>query len=201
MSIRRTVLALLGAFTLAGTLAGCPGEPAQEFPHAVLTPTPAKELAAVTLTGMDGQPFDIASLKGKWVWLYFGFTHCPDVCPAAMDYMAAEYKALKDPSRVVPLFVSVDPQRDDPAALKRYAQYYGDAFFGATGEKEAIDALAKSVGAGYVIDKPSKPGGDYNVSHTNLVFVLDPQGRFTAGYVPVPETGDMARDFDALPPT
>ena len=201
MSFCRSVLALVGAACLTGLLAGCPGQPAEQFPHAVLTPAPAKELAAVKLTGMDGQPFTVEDLKGKWVWLYFGFTHCPDVCPAAMDYMAAEYKLLKDPSRVVPLFVSVDPKRDDPAALKRYAQYYGDAFVGATGDKEAIDALTKSVGAGYVIDKPSKPGGDYNVSHTNLVFVLDPQGRFTAGYVPVPESGEMASDFNALPPS
>ena len=200
MSIRR-LAALFGAVALASQLAGCPSEPAKTFPHAVLTPAPAKDLAAVQLTGEDGQPFKVSDLKGKWVWLYFGFTHCPDVCPAAMDYMAAEYKLLKDPSRVVPLFVSVDPKRDDPAALKRYAQYYGDAFVGATGDKEAIDALTKSVGAGYVIDKPSKPGGDYNVSHTNLVFVLDPQGRFTAGYVPVPESGEMASDFNALPPS
>jgi protein SCO1 len=198
MSIRRFSLM---ALALASLLAGCPAERAKPFPHAVLTPAPEKELAAVTLRGEDGKPFQLSALRGKWVWLYFGFTHCPDVCPAAMDYMAQEYRALAKKDRVVPVFVSVDPKRDDAAALKRYADYYGPAFVALSGEKEALDALAKSVGAGYVIDKPAQPGGDYNISHTNLVFVLDPQGRFAAGYVPVPQAGDMAKDFDALPPS
>ena len=112
MSIRRLAAVTFGALALASQLAGCPSEPAKAFPHAVLTPAPAKELAAVPLTGEDGQPFKVSDLKGKWVWLYFGFTHCPDVCPAAMDYMAQEYNALKHKDRVVPLFVSVDPNRD-----------------------------------------------------------------------------------------
>ncbi|MNS68832.1 hypothetical protein D3C72_1021240 [compost metagenome] len=201
MSIRRFTAALFGAAALATLLAGCPSESARTFPHAVLTPAPAKELAAVSLTGEDGKPFTIADLKGKWVWLYFGFTHCPDVCPAAMDYMAQEYNALKHKDRVVPLFVSVDPNRDTPAELKRYTDYYGPAFTGATGAKADLDALTKSVGAGYVIDKPKPGSTDYNVSHTNLVFVLDPEGRFIAGYVPAPTKGEMAADFDALPPS
>jgi protein SCO1/2 len=197
MSFRRSALSLLAALAIAGPLAGCAGEPAKPFPHAIMTPAP-KDLAAVTFTGDDGKPLSLDRFKGQWVWLYFGFTNCPDVCPAAMDYMAQEYKLLGKKDHVVPLFVSVDPARDDVKALKKYVQYYGDAFVGATADKPTLDAFAKEFGAGYVIDKPVKPGGHYNISHTNLVFVLDPQGRFVAAYVPSPTEGEMAKDFDKL---
>ena len=188
---------VFAAFVALGALTGCPagGKP---YAHAVVTPSPGKDVPETGLTGMDGKPFKLSDLKGKYVWLYFGFTHCPDVCPVAMEYMAAEYKRLKHPDQVVPVFVSVDPKRDTPAVLKTYAAYYGPEFRAATGSKAAIDELTKGVGAGYVIDPPKKPGGDYNVSHTNLVFVLDPEGRFIAGYAASPEAGKMAEDFDTL---
>lgn len=198
MAMQRALGKLFGSLVLAGALAGCPagGKP---YAHAVLTPSPATAVPATpALVRMDGKPFRLADFKGKWVWLYFGFTHCPDVCPVAMDYMAAEHKRLAKPDAVVPVFVSVDPKRDTPAVLAKYVAYYGPEFVGATGDKAAIDALAHTMGAGYTIDPPAKPGGEYTVSHTNLIFVLDPEGRFIAGYAASPEAGDMAKDFDAL---
>lgn len=195
MSFRRSLFALFAACALVG----CAGEPAKPYPHAVLTPAPAKDIASGRLIGSDGKPLSLDDLAGKWVWLYFGFTNCPDVCPIAMDYMAQEYKLLADKGRVVPVFISVDPARDDARALKKYTQYYGDAFLGASGEPATLEAFAKQFGAGYTIDKAAKPGDNYNISHTNLVFVLDPQGRFAAAYVPSPTAGEMAADFNALP--
>lgn len=210
MSRSRLITGLLAAMC-AGALAGCPQTPAKPFPHAIMTPSP-KPMPATTLVDGAGQPFTLASLQGKWVWLYFGFANCPDVCPAAMDFMAAEYKRLKAPEQVQAVFVSVDPKRDTPDKLKPFATYYHPSFIGLTGDKAAIDALAKSVGAGYVIDPPATPGGsrleggadraggeyDYNVSHSNLVFVVDPAGHYVATYVPGANPGDMAADFDAL---
>jgi protein SCO1/2 len=198
MAMQRAFGGFLAALALAGTLAGCPAGQ-KPYAHAVLTPSPMTLPNTPVLTDMNGKPFKLDDLKGKWVWLYFGFTHCPDVCPVAMDYMAAEHKRLAKPGDVVPVFISVDPKRDDAATLKKYVTYYGPEFVGATGNKTSIDAVTKTVGAGYVLEPPSKPGGDYNVSHTNLIFVLDPEGRFVAGYAASPEAGDMAKDFDALP--
>jgi protein SCO1/2 len=197
MTVRRAFASLFAAAVVAGSLAGCPSG-AKPYPHAVVTPSPPKDVPAAKLVRTDGKPFQLADLKGKWVWLYFGYTHCPDVCPAAMDYMAGEHQRLAHPDQVVPVFLSVDPKRDTPAELKKYVAYYGPEFVGVSGAKADIDALAHAVGAGYVIDQPSKPGGAYNVSHTNLIFVLDPQGRFIAGYVATPQAGEMAKDFDAL---
>jgi protein SCO1/2 len=113
-----------------------------------------------------------------------------------MDYMASEYKRLARPEAVAPVFVSVDPNRDDAKALKTYTAYYGPEFIGVSGDKATLDAMTHAVGAGYVIEPPQKPNGDYNVSHTNLIFVLDPDGRLVAGYVPDSQPGQMAKDFD-----
>ncbi len=166
------------------------------FPHAIMTPQPAKTLPDLTLTDGTGSENKLSNLNGKWIWLYFGFTHCPDVCPVAMDAMVGQYKKLKQADQVLPVFVSVDPKRDANRALKTFTTYYHPAFLGLTGKREAIDELTRAVGAAYVIDTPAKPGGDYNVSHSNLVFVLDPQGRHVATYTP--EEKALADDFNAL---
>ena len=185
------------ACALAMSMAACAQQTPKPFPHAIITPSP-KPLVAVSLTRMDGKPLDLNAFKGKWVWLYFGYTNCPDVCPAAMSYMADEYKKLAHPEQVQGVFVSVDPGRDTLKRLTSFVTYYNPKFVGVTGNKAAIDAIAKEVGAGYVIDKPAQAGGGYNVSHTNLVYVLDPQGRFVATYVPGADPGAMAKDFDVL---
>lgn len=179
-------------------LAGCAGAPAEKpFPHAVLTPDPRKPVPAVKLVDGLGKP--VAALKGQWTWLYFGFTNCPDVCPLAMEYAAAEYKAMKNPQGVRVVFVSVDPKRDRTAKLEKFVDFYHPDFQGVTGDDRALGDLTKAVGATYVIDPPKQAGAtDYTVSHTNMVFVLDPEGRWAACYVPGAEPGAMAKDFDAL---
>jgi protein SCO1/2 len=203
--LRRTALPGLLALSLSA-LVGCPQEGPKDFPHAILTPEPSA-LPSVTLVKADGKPFSTDTLKGGWTWVYFGFANCPDVCPEAMSFMSDEYKRLKHPDKVTPLFVSVDPKRDTPEKLRQYAKYYNPKIQAATGEKAEIDRFAKALGAAYVIDPPrpngasekhNAAGKEYNVSHTNLVFVLDPQGRMVAVYVPGVKAGDMAEDFDRL---
>lgn len=192
--------ALPGLLLLAALLGGCPGAPAEkDFPHAVLTPDPRKPVPAVKLVDGLGQPAPTDLLTGHWTWLYFGFTNCPDVCPLAMEYAAAEYRAMQNPKGVRVVFVSVDPKRDRTAKLEPFVDFYHPDFLGVTGDDQALAALTKAVGATYVIDPPKQPAAtDYTVSHTNMVFVLDPAGRWAACYVPGAEPGAMAKDFDRL---
>ena len=198
--------ALAGYLLLAALLGGCGGAPAEKpFPHAVLTPEPRKPVPAVRLVDGTGKPAPANLLKGQWTWLYFGFTNCPDVCPLALEYAAAEYKAMRNPKGVRVVFVSVDPKRDRTAKLEPFVDFYHKDFMGVTGDDPALGALTKAVGATYVIDPPKQPASagasadpNYTVSHTNMVFVLDPAGRWAACYVPGAEPGAMARDFDAL---
>lgn len=188
------VLALGVAFGVAA----CDPAAEKPFPHAILTPEPAREVPAARLVTGDGKPAPTGLLKGQWTWLYFGFANCPDVCPMAMEFATKEYEQLQHKDRVRVVFVSVDPARDRSPKLTEFVRFYHPAFVGVTGERAQIDALAKAVGATYVIEQPETPGGNYNVSHTNLVFVLDPAGKWVASYVPGATPGAMAKDFDRL---
>ncbi len=194
----RTLLGLVLILGVGCGVAACDRQDAKPYPHAILTPEPAREVPAVALVTGDGKPAPRDLLTGHWTWLYFGFANCPDVCPLALEYAAREHAKLRHKDRVKVVFVSVDPARDRSPKLARFVSFYDPAFVGVTGERAAIDQLAKAVGATYVIDPPAKPGGDYTVSHTNLVFVLDPTGKWVASYVPGATPGAMTADFDRL---
>lgn len=189
---------LLTLGVIVGVAACDGGKPEKPYPHAILTPEPPREVPAVSLVTGDNKPAPAGLLKGQWTWLYFGFANCPDVCPLALEYAAKEYAQLERKERVKVVFVSVDPARDRSPKLEQFVDFYDPAFVGVTGEPAAIDQLAKAVGATYVLEKPETPGGNYNVSHTNLVFVLDPTGKWVASYVPGATPGAMAADFDRL---
>lgn len=172
---------------LALWLAGCAHEPA--FPHALLTPSEPRTLPALALVDERGQRFDPGQAH-RWLWVYFGYTHCPDVCPATLGRLAGAYQALKRPDDVRVLFVSVDPRRDTPAVLARTVRYFDPAFRGATGDRAALDAFTGALGARYA-DEPK--GG---VEHSDLVFVVDPQGRAVATYPSDP--AGLQADFAAI---
>ncbi|HEY9723363.1 MAG TPA: SCO family protein [Oscillatoriaceae cyanobacterium] len=185
---------LLGA-AMAMSLAAPAIAETAVFPHAAAVKPERVAISDVPLAG--AKPFDLSQLRGKWVWLYMGYTHCPDACPFAMDWLASEYRHLADPSRVAVVFVSLDPDRDTPQGTQTYAQYFQPGFYGVTGARSAIDALVGELGTRYQILPPKRPNGIYDVVHPDLVWVLDPQGRLTALYTPslAHPPGWMAADF------
>jgi protein SCO1/2 len=162
-----------------------------------MTPSP-KPLPSAALVHGDGKQAAAALLQGHWTWLYFGYANCPDVCPAALDFASREYRKLERPERVRVVFVSVDPARDRAPKLKQFVEFYHPTFTGVTANAATIDTLTRAVGASYVIDKPATPGGSYTVSHSNMVFALDPEGRLVAVYVPEGKPGALAEDFNRL---
>ncbi|MEO5640445.1 MAG: SCO family protein [Sphingomicrobium sp.] len=132
-----------------------------------------------TLTASDGKPFASTSLAGRPYAIFFGFTHCPDVCPTTLARLARLRKAVsKGDQAFAIVFVSVDPERDSPADMGRYTGLFGTPVIGLTGSPAAIDAVKKQFGI--FSKKVSQPGGDYSVDHTATVLLFDRAGRFTS---------------------
>ena len=136
-----------------------------------------------TLVGSDGRPFSSAKLTGKPYAIFFGFTHCPDVCPttlARMVKLRQEIGAGDRPFEIV--FVSVDPERDGPAEVGKYAELFNSPITGLTGSPAQIEQVKKQFG---IFSKKVPDGsGDYSVDHTATVLLFDHNGRFTATIAP-----------------
>jgi protein SCO1/2 len=133
------------------------------------------------LTDQAGQTVTDQNLKGKPTLIFFGFTHCPDVCPTSLFEISEVLKAMgKDADRVNALFVSVDPERDTAAAMKDYLSSFDPHLQGLTGNPESI---AKVLSAYRVYSKkvPLKDG-DYTMDHTALIYLMDRDGRFVSPF-------------------
>jgi protein SCO1 len=133
-----------------------------------------RELA---LNGHDGKPRTLADFRGKAVLVFFGYTHCPDVCPTTLADAAQALKALgKDADRVQVLFVTVDPERDTPEVLSKYVPAFDARFLGLHGDAAAIQKAAKEFKIFYE-KRPGKAPGEYTMDHSGQSYVFDTQGR------------------------
>ncbi|NXK70765.1 SCO2 protein, partial [Sylvietta virens] len=161
------------------------------------------------LRDTSGAPRSRADFLGRWVLLYFGFTHCPDVCPEQLERLSRALRLLeRDPALppVQPLFVTVDPERDDAAALARYLRDFHPRLLGLTGTPEQVRAAAAAFRV-YVSAGPRDADGDYVVDHSVLTFLLDPDGAFRDCYGSGRTAEEVARSvrghmdsYGALPP-
>jgi protein SCO1/2 len=133
------------------------------------------------LNDQNGQTVTEQSLKGKPTLIFFGFTHCPDVCPTALFEISEVLRAMgKDADRVNTYFVSVDPERDKAETMKDYLSSFDPHLKGLTGEPEAIAKVLTSYRV-YARKVPLKDG-DYTMDHTALVYLMDRDGRFVAPF-------------------
>jgi protein SCO1/2 len=133
------------------------------------------------LTDQSGQTVTEKSLKGRPTLIFFGYTHCPDVCPTSLFEMSEVLRAMgKDADRVNAYFISVDPERDTQAAMKDYLSSFDPHLKGLTGNP---DAVAKTIAEYRVYAKkvPLKDG-DYSMDHTALVYLMDRDGKFVAPF-------------------
>jgi len=172
------------------------------LPDQVITVFPdPKPLTAFALTDHKKRAFDLASLKGKWSFLFFGFTHCPDVCPTTLAVLvrAREYiaKNMAQAEDIQFVFVSVDPNRDTVAKLGEYVSYFDAEFLGATGNSGQIANLAGQLGAPYQVT--ITPGVEnYPVTHTTAVFLLDPRARYHAVFTPPHDAKVISERFQIM---
>jgi protein SCO1/2 len=167
---------------------------APELKSGTALPQP-RALAAFSLQDHQGMTFGNAQLQGGPSLMFFGFTHCPDVCPTTLALMA---QLARDPqlARLRMLFVTVDPKRDDQLTLQRYVTAFGGHLAGLRGEDAAVDPLLKSVGA--IRSIQPLPGGDYSVDHSATLFYLDREGRLAAVFNPPFEPEQLRADLLAL---
>jgi len=136
--------------------------------------------ADFVLQSADG-PVDSKALRGKVLLVYFGYANCPDICPASLAAGGQALKALssEERSRVKLIMISVDPERDTVKHLKEYTAFFHPEMIGVTGSVEAIEALAKAFGAGY-IKQPKRDDGSYAVDHTTSTYVIGPDGKLAS---------------------
>ena len=141
-----------------------------------------------TLTASDGKPFPSSRLSGKPAAIFFGFTHCPDVCPTTLARMAKLRRQLGQGDEALSIvFVSVDPERDTPAAVGKYVGLFDTPVIGLTGTPAQVEQVKKQYGI--YSRKVEQPGGGYSVDHTAAVMLMDKNGQFVATISP--EEGDQ----------
>lgn len=141
-----------------------------------------KTISPFKLTEHKGSAFDLDVLKGKWSFVYFGFTYCPDVCPTTLVELSRVQKSLAEAGLDADnqyFFVTVDPQRDTPDRLAQYVVYFNKKFIGATGSDQALAKFTQDVGVLYTYPEGRK-GKNYAVDHTSTVALFDPNAHLHA---------------------
>ena len=167
--------ALLGFGILLSRLA--PSSPTDLGEGVTLLPVPL-EIPQFALVDHRGEPFDRSRLAGRWSLLFFGYTYCPDICPATLQRLAEVQDRLPNETQVV--FVSVDPERDSQERIAEYVGYFHSALIGVTGSPTEIDKLARAVGAFHRKAPGDAAGEGYLVDHSVSLFLVDPGARLEA---------------------
>ena len=167
------ILALVLSFVLWRASDGLPG-----LGRVVSEGTPSIG-APFTLTDQDGRKRSSADFRGRYMLIYFGYSYCPDVCPTTLALMGdALAKADPKGTHIVPIFITIDPERDTPKRIKDYVHAFGPQFVGLTGDVKTITKVAGD----YRIYFKKHPleGGTYGMDHSSVIFLMGPDGKFVA---------------------
>jgi protein SCO1/2 len=133
-----------------------------------------------SLVAQDGRTVTDADFKGEPTLVFFGYTHCPDICPTTLFEMSQVFQKLGSGKQVAGLFITVDPERDTPAMMKDYLSNFDPRIVGLSGTREAIDPVLKE----YRVYSHKVPtdDGDYSMDHSAIVYLMDKQGRFVNAF-------------------
>jgi protein SCO1/2 len=149
------------------------------------------------LVDQNGKPFTEADLKGKWRLVFFGYTHCPDACPTTLNELSLALDRLGDKrDRVGIVLITVDPERDTPEVLKSYVASFDAPITALSGTQAEVAEAAKA----YRVYYAKRPTGDgnYDMDHSAVIYVMDPQGRFTATFTPDTSADAVAERLEKL---
>ncbi len=165
----------------------------------LLWPKP-KTLTPFTAIDHKNNTFTLSGLNGKWSFLFFGYTNCPDVCPITLSVMDKVHQALarsENPPDMQTLFISVDPERDTPEKLDQYVTYFNPGFIGLGGSVEQVRGLTKQIGVAYYLNKTSDTE-NYLVDHSASLFLIDPKGRLIAIFSAPHEAAPITSKFNQI---
>ena len=135
-----------------------------------------------TLTDYDNQSFSLSQLRGKIVLIFFGYTNCADACPTMLTKLKRVYSQFSDKqNQIQAVFISVDPERDTPAALKDFLNFFSIHAIGLTGKKADIDKVVKQYGASYEMQQSDSAAG-YHVNHSTYLYMVDQDGKLQSQF-------------------
>ena len=177
--------------------------------YSLMSPPPAPRVATVlpspapvpdfSLLDHHGQPVGREVFEGQWDLVFFGFTHCPDICPLTLQVLgAARHELAEAGEEVLPrvVLVSVDPERDTPEQMDRYVGYFGDHNLGITGELAEVRKLTD--GLGVFFEKTAERNGNYSVDHSSVVLLLNPDGEMHALFTAPHNAGNFVHDLPII---
>lgn len=193
-----TIALVLATSLLAGLFVAlrstAPAEPLAAF----ILPAP-QSLPAFSLLDQHGNEVNAETFESQWHLVFFGFTHCPDICPVTLQVLAAARAELADKGQT-PLprivLVSVDPERDTPEQIGTYIEYFGDGNLGVTGSLDELSKLTKALGI-YFAKQPGD-SENYAVDHSAAVLLLNPAGQFHALFSGPHVVGDYVHDIPLI---
>jgi protein SCO1 len=166
-----------------------------ELAHGTVLPQP-RDLPQFVLLDQHAQPVTRATLEDRWTLLFAGFTHCPDICPATLATLARLDERLGSAAAGLQIaFLSLDPQRDDPATLAPYLGHFNPRVIGLTGEPAEIERLARAIGLTWM----RVPfGDDYTIDHSAALMLIDPRARVVGYFRPPLHVDGLADDLGPL---
>jgi protein SCO1/2 len=177
-----------------------PKESAQMFtslPLSVGTALQPHRLPEFTLTDMNGNAFTNQSLKEHWSFIFFGYTHCPDVCPTTLGSLKQISQRLGNGANVQFLFISIDPEHDTPNQLKTFlqqAKFHPTSFIGLTGDKAKIKQLANVIGI-HVAENQDKTVSTEHIEHGGSILLINPEGKLAAIFTSTDKPNAIVKDF------
>lgn len=198
----RLILLLLGGFAIGAAIAanthpalspsGPRTQPVQSSGAALIG-------GAYALTDHKGQPVTEKSYYGKWQMVFFGFTHCPDICPTKLSTIRETLDLLGERAKLVtPIFITVDPERDTSQVMADYIGNFGEDFVGLTGSVESVRAVAKAYRVFYTKVQLEGSALGYTMDHSAYTYVMNPKGEYVTHFAYGTKPEEMAKKLTEL---
>ena len=179
----------LGAFAIFGSSSNTSGTATQSGTALIGGP--------FQLSDTSGKPVTDEDFRGRYMLLFFGFTNCPDICPAGLQLIGAALDKLGDKAdKVVPIFVSVDPERDTLQKLAIYVKNFDDRVVGLTGTPEQINAIAKAYRVFFEKTPNEAAPQEYGINHTSIIYLMGPDGKYVDHFTPMTGIDAMVEKLD-----
>lgn len=152
-----------------------------------------------TLTDQTGKTVTDKDFRGRYMLVFFGYTHCPDICPAGLQLISAALDKIGDKANnVTPVFVSVDPQRDTPETLAAYVKNFSDRVVGLSGTPEQVAAIAKAYRVFYEKTPNENDPSSYGMNHTSIIYLMGPDGEYVSHFTAMTSLDDMVEKLGKI---